>query len=178
MPAWHEATWVDPDGTVKKKRRFGFGWLVLLLIPAALIVFTVARSNDYWQYADVTVTTLQCQQPVDEAPTWADLEAAGCAPAAIGAQVELTDAGRHPDADPASDGTTWTFERVPTAFSTLAIDVQLPEPAGRVVIVNPETEPPTVVRELSANDTASRMFAGPVGRQETSSLQVVVAPPG
>lgn len=177
MPAWHEATWVDdPDAGPQKKRRFRWAWAWLLLIPAALMLFSVARSNNYWQYTDMTVTTLQCQEPVSEAPAWADLADAGCAPAAIGAQVALTDAGRHPDAEPESDGTTWTFEGVPSAFSTLAIDVQLAEPAGRVLVVNPESEPPTVVRELLANDTASTMFAGSLGELESTSFQVVVAP--
>lgn len=203
MPAWHEAKWVDdPDAGPQKKRRFRLAWAWLLLIPAALMVLSVAQSNNYWQYDDITVSTLQCQEPVGEEPqgeepqgeettgeettgeepqgeepTWAELELAGCAPAAIGAEVELTDAGRHPDADVESDGTTWTFEQVPTAFTTLALDVQLPEAAGRVFLVNPETSPPTVLNELSASDVADTMFAGPVGAVKSTSIQVVVTPP-
>lgn len=177
MPAWHEATWVDdPDAGPRKKRRFRWAWAWLLLIPAALMLFSVARSNNYWQFTDMTVTTLQCQEPLGAEPTGADLEAAGCAPAALGAEVALTDAGRHPDADPESDGTTWTFEGVQSSFSTLALDVQFPEPVGRVLLVDPETEPPTVMRELTANDTASTKFAGNVGATEATSFQVVVAP--
>ena len=63
MPAWHEATWVDdPDAGPQKKRRFRWAWAWLLLIPAALMLFSVARSNNYWQYTDMTVTST-CSLP-------------------------------------------------------------------------------------------------------------------
>lgn len=176
MPAWHEATWVDDPDAGPKKRRFRLAWAWLLLIPAGLMVFSVARSNNYWQFDDMTVSTLQCQESLGEEPTWGDMEAAGCAPAAIGAEIALTDAGRHPDADPESDGTTWTFEQVPTAFTTLALDVQLSEPAGRVFVVNPETTPPTVERELAASNVADTMFAGSLGSLKSTSIHVVVTP--
>lgn len=173
MPAWHEATWVDPDG--KSRRRWRWGWLALLLIPAALVAFSIARFNDYWQYVDMTVTTMQCPQPVPESAAWADLEAAGCTEVDGGATVALLDAGR--PVKETQDGAVWTYEGVPSAFSTLGINVTTPETAGRVYVVDAETTPPTVLMEMSSTDTADRVWTGNIGSVSSATFYAVIAPP-
>jgi len=174
MPAWHEATWVDPDE--KQKRRFRGGWLWLLLIPAALVLFSVARFNDYWQYDDMTITTLECDERLGGSPTWADMESAGCAPAAIGATLTLVDAGRGTDPEPDMDGTNWTFKNIPTAFSTLVLNVTVHESVGGVLIVDAEQDPPAVLREMTPSDVARTVFARNLGELDTLTLYVVVYP--
>lgn len=173
MPAWHEATWVDPEA--QQKRRWRLGWLLLLLIPAALIAFSIARFNDYWQYVDMTVTTMGCPQPVATGATWADLEAAGCAEADTGATVALLDAGR--PIRESQDGAVWTYERVPSAFSTLGVNVTTPETAGGVYVVDAETTPPTVLMEMNSTDTADRVWTGNIGSVSSATFYAVIAPP-
>lgn len=175
MPAWHEATWVDPDEK-QRKRGFRWGWLALLLIPAVLVTFSVARYNDYWQYDSMTVTTLQCQEPLEADATWADMEAAGCTSAALGATVQLVDGGRNVDNEPETDGTEWTFDNVPTAFSTLALNVTVPETAGKVFMVDAEPTPPEVLREMTASDVDRTTFARNLGEANTQAVYAVVAP--
>ncbi|MCK0110609.1 hypothetical protein MWU75_00420 [Ornithinimicrobium sp. F0845] len=174
MPAWHEATWVDPDG--KKKRGVRMGWLWLLLIPAVLILFSVARFNDYWQYDDFTVTTVACEAPLAEGATWSDMDAAGCEESEIpGIEIRLLDGGR-PAEDVETDGTTWQFGNMPSAFTTLGLDVYLEESAGRVFIADASTTPPTVLREMRAGDVDRTVFARNLGDIDTLELYLVVAP--
>lgn len=176
MKAWHEATWVDPDAP-QRKRRLSWGWLWLLLIPAALIAFSVARFNDYWQYDDWTVTTYACAEPLTAEATWSDMEAAGCAQTAIpGSDVTLIDGGRPTEATD-SDEAVWTFGNVPSGFSTSGLNVQLREPAGRVFLVDASSTPPTVHREMTPSDVARTLFARNIGETEATSFYVVVAPP-
>lgn len=174
MPAWHEATWADPDA--KEKRGFRWGWLWLLLIPAALILLSVARFNNYWQYDSMTVTTLECRDAVAEDATWADMESAGCEPTDVGATVQLVDGGRITDADPETDGTSWTFDNVPTAFTTLALNVTVPRSAGQVHIVDAEQEPPEVLRAMTPSDSARTVFARNLGEIDTLTLYAVISP--
>lgn len=175
MKAWHEATWVDPDAR-QRKRRFSWGWLWLLLIPAALVTFSVALFNDYWQHGDWTVTTYSCDEPLAADPTWADLQAAGCAEQEIpGAEVTLIDGGTPTESDE-RDGAVWVFRDLPTAFSTMGLNVQLDEPAGRVFVVDGSTEPPSVHREMTASDVARTLFARNLGSLDSTDLYAVVAP--
>lgn len=177
MKAWHEATWVDPDAGDKKRRRFPLAWLWLLLIPGALVLFSVARFNDFWQYDDWTVVTFTCQQPLAADATWSELETAGCQQGDVpGAEVSLLDAGRAAG-DVETDGTTWTFRNMPAAFSTMGLNVFLEEPAGRVYIVDASTTPPTVHREMTASDVDRTVFARNLGEIDSTSLYAVVAPP-
>ncbi|MDO5712666.1 MAG: hypothetical protein Q4P32_13145, partial [Micrococcales bacterium] len=158
MKAWHEATWVGPEGEAPR-RTFRLGWLWLLIIPAVLIAFSIARFNGFWQYTEMSVTTLRCEQPLAESePTWPQMEAAGCTPTALGAEVVILDGGQPADSEPETDGTTWTFDQVPSAFSTLGINVTLPESAGRVHTVNAEAEPPEVLNEMNG-DAQGRVFS-------------------
>ena len=64
MPAWHEGTWVDDPDSAPRKKRWRATWMWLLLIPVALFMLSIARFNNYWQYADYTVSTLACDQPL------------------------------------------------------------------------------------------------------------------
>ncbi|QDO87501.1 hypothetical protein FNH13_03420 [Ornithinimicrobium ciconiae] len=177
MKAWHAATWEDPDDAATTKRRFSWGWLWLLLIPAALILFSLARFNDYWQYDDWTVATLHCDEPLTADPAWSDLQAAGCEQAPIpGAEVTLLDVGK-PAQEFETDGTTWTFRNMPSAFSTMGLNVFLEEPAGRVFIVDASTTPPTVHREMTPSDVERTVFARNFGTVETTNFYVAVAPP-
>ncbi|WP_109471570.1 hypothetical protein [Ornithinimicrobium cavernae] len=177
MKAWHEATWVDPDAPEKPRRRFRWAWLWLLLIPTVLILFSLARYNNYWQYGDWTVATFSCDQPLPGEATWSDMEVAGCAQEAIpGADVKLLDVGV-PAQDVETDGTSWTFRNMPTAFSTMGLNVFLQESAGRVYIVDASTTPPTVHREMTASDVDRTVFARNLGEIDTTSFYVVVAPP-
>lgn len=173
--AWHEATWVGPEGEAPR-RRFRAGWLWMLIIPAALIIFSVARYNGYWQYTEMSVTTLQCEQPLADAePTWAQMEAAACAPAAIGADVVILDGGQVADSSPNTDGTTWTFEGVASSFSTLGINVTLADSAGRVHTVNAETQPPEVLNEMNG-DAQGRIFSQQLLQGDSTTFYVVVSP--
>lgn len=175
MKAWHEATWVGPEGETPR-RRFRLGWLWLLIIPAALVAFSIARFNGFWQYTEMSVTTLQCEQPLAETePTWAQMEEAGCSPTALGADVVILDGGQPADSEPETDGTTWTFERVPSAFSTLGINVMLPESAGRVHTVNAEAEPPEVLNEMNG-DAQRRTFSERLLQGDSTTFYVVVSP--
>lgn len=173
--AWHSATWVDPDAP-EKKRRFSLGWLWLLLIPAALIIFSIFRFNNYWQHADWTVTTYACDQALAADATWSDMEAAGCSPTAIpGAEVVLLDAG-YPAEHFETDGTTWTFENMPAAFSTSGLNVFLEDSAGEVFVVDGSSTPPTVLHEMGNSDVARTVFTRNLGDIDTTDLIVVVAP--
>lgn len=175
MTAWHEATWVDPDRGAPR-RGLRLGWLWLLIIPAAMIAFSIARSNGFWQYTEMSVTTLRCEQPLTEPePTWAQMEAANCSPAALGGNVVILDGGQPADSEPETDGTTWTFERVPSAFSTLGLNVMLPDPAGRVHSVNAEAEPPEVLIEMNG-DSQRRTFSERLPQGDSTTFYVVVSP--
>ena len=175
MSAWHEATWTDPDEKAGR-RRFRWGWLWLLLIPLGLIFFSVGRANNYWQYDDFTVVTFSCPEPLSEDASWADMEAAGCAPNVIpGIDVRLLEAGR-PSGEVITNGATWEFHGMQSAFSTLAINVYLEEPAGRVFIVDAAASPPRVHREMTNSDEARTVFARNLGEIETLDFYVVVSP--
>ncbi|WP_114908128.1 hypothetical protein [Ornithinimicrobium murale] len=178
MPAWHEATWVDdPDAAPRRKRRWRTAWLWLLILPVGLFLFSIARFNNYWQYDDYTVATFACEQPLAETATWSDMEAAGCRQAAIpGTEVKLLDGGA-PAEEFESDGTTWTFPNLPSAFSTMGLNVLLEESAGRVFIVDASTTPPAVHREMSPSDVDRTVFARSFGAIDSTEFYAVVAPP-
>lgn len=177
MPAWHEATWVDDPDAGPRKKRWRTAWLWLLLIPVALFLLSIARFNNYWQYADYTVSTLACDQPLAQDPSWSDMEAAGCAQAAIpGAEVVLLDGGA-PAENVETDGTTWSFPNMPSAFTTMGLNVLLQESAGRVFIVDAATTPPTVHREMTATDVNHTVFARSLGEADSTTFYAVVAPP-
>lgn len=171
--ARHEAKWVDDPGE-RPRKRFRWGWLVLLVIPAVIVGYFVAEHNNYWSYADVSVTTLSCEEPLGDDPSWDDMEAAGCAPTAIGDQIRLLEGGRVVS-DPVADGAIWTFPDTPTAFSTLSIDVELGEPAGRMFLVNADPDPPEVGRELSGDASGTR-FSSNIGQRNNTAYYVVASP--
>lgn len=174
--AWHEATWVDdPDAPKKKNRRSYWNFLWLLVVPAALIAFFIARSNNYWQWTDMTVTTLECRESVAEGATWAAMEAAGCTPAATDAEVIILDVGNPVDKEPTVEGATWTFKKVPSAFSTLGINVLVPESRGSVTVMDAETDPPSTLTTMNS-DVSGLTFSSTLPQGDSTSFYVVIAP--
>lgn len=171
--ARHEGKWVDTPGEQPRKR-FQWGWLVLLVIPALIVFYFVADHNNYWNHQDVTVTTMSCQEPLVGEPTWADMEAAGCAPAAIGVEMRLLDGGQEVTS-PRADGATWTFPGAPTAFSTISTDVVLSESVDRLFIVNADADPPEVGREMNADASGTR-FSSNIGERNVTSYYFVASP--
>jgi hypothetical protein len=147
----------------------------LLAIPAALLVFSFARYYDYWQYSDMTVSTLECAEPLEGDPSWSDMAAAGCEPVPISGEVVILDGGRQADKDPETDGARWTFDGVPSAFSTLGINAMLDDPAGRVYLVNAEAEPPQTLGELNG-DVGGLTFSGRLEQGDSRSFYLVVSP--
>lgn len=174
MPAWHEATWVGPEDKAPR-RRFPLSWLWLLVIPVALIGFSFARYNNYWQYTEMTVSTMECTQSLDAEPKWPDMEAAGCELAPLAAELVILDGGRQADKDPDTDGTTWTFDGVPGAFSTLGINATLKDSAGQVHIVNAEAEPPEVLSAMNG-DVGRRIFSQRLEQGDSRTFYLVVSP--
>lgn len=176
MAAWHEAKW-DAPGESTKRRRFRWGWLWLLVIPVALITFSVGSYNNYWQFADFTVSTLVCEEPLPEEADWAAIEAAGCTEGAIpGADITLLEVGREAGEDVRTDGTTWEFTNVQSAFSTMSINVMFEEPVGRAYTVDAEANPPAVLRELNG-DKARRTFSQHLKQGDSTKFYVAVGAP-
>lgn len=171
--ARHEAKWVDDPGAPPRKK-FPWGWLVLLIIPVLIVGYFVAEHNDYWSYADVSVTTLACDEPLRDNPTWDDMTEAGCAPAAIGDQVRIFEGG-NALSEPEKDGAEWAFPGLPTAFSTLSIEGMLSESFDRAFLVNADADPPEVGRELSS-DASGTHFTGAIGQRGITNYYIVAAP--
>ncbi len=176
MKAWHEATWVDPEVEQRPTRRFRLAWLWLLVVPAVLIAFSLYRHNVYEQYSTFTVTTLACQEPVAADAPWSAFEAAGCAPADVGAQLKMLIELSEPRQEPATDGTTWTFENIPAANPALSLDVTLQQPAGGVVVANAAASPPQVISTLSHD--ALTHYSGFLNNDESLQFYVVIIPQG
>lgn len=171
--ARHEAAWTHQDATVRGGAGGNRGWVMLAVGFAVIALLSIFAYNRLMNFQTVTFELQQCQAPLGEDATWADVQAAGCAPAPIAGDVlTMWHAGDQSRAD-AETGSAWVFEDVPVNTVVNSMQVDTAEPARSVVLVEPDKER---VRTVLTGDSAGTRWSGYVGDRAATTLWVLVTP--
>lgn len=170
----HEAKWTSPDATVKG-RRGGFGWVMLALGFAVIVVVSTVAYNRYMNFQEVTFELRHCRAPLTAESSWQEIQAAACDPATRGGDVlTMWHEGSQSSADTTTE-TTWTFEDVPINTVVNALELTTAEPVESVVLVEPDNE--QIRRELTTDAERTR-WSGHIGDRGPTEYWVLVTPAG
>lgn len=171
--ARHEALWTHQESTVKGRTQRNRPWVLILL--AALIAGLAALGyTRFWNLQTVTFELRQCAQPLTEESSWADVQAAACAPVDPGA-TRLWVANEGEQIQPATvEGSTFSFENVPIHSPAPGLRADLDRPARTIVIAEPENE--RIRREMNQLDAAATSWSGHIGSRGPLHYWVLLTP--
>ncbi|AXH96264.1 hypothetical protein [Ornithinimicrobium avium] len=173
--ARHEAAWTHQDATVRGSAGRNRGWVMLAVGFAVIALLSIFAYNRLMNFQTVTFELQTCQASLGEDVNWADVEAAGCAPAPIeGDRLTMWHGGDQSSADEVTGG-AWVFDGVPvnTVVNSMQIDTAVP--ARSVVLVEPDKKQ---VRTVLTSDSARTRWSGYVGDRAATTLWVLVTPEG
>lgn len=171
--ARHEARWTHADATVRGRAQRNRGWVLLVGFAAIVMLATVAYL-EFMRFETVTYQLRQCEQPLTEDSSWADVEAAGCEPLAITGDANLLQIeASSRNAPDRVEGSTWTFDEVPVNSPAHAIEMVSPIAARSGVIAEPTNE---VVRSTLSPDTSGTRWSGFIGSRGPTTYWLLLTP--
>lgn len=171
--ARHEARWSHADATVRGRGQRNRGWVLLLGFAVIVMLATVAYL-EFMRFETVTYELRQCEQPLTESSSWADVEAAGCEPLAVtGAADLLQIESSTRNAPDRVEGSTWVFDGVAVNSPAHAIELVSPVDAQSGVIAEPTNQ---VVRSELSPDASGTRWSGFIGSRGPTEYWLLLTP--
>lgn len=171
--ARHEARWTHSESTVRGRGPRNRGWVLLLCFAAILLIATVAYMQ-LMRFETVTYELRQCEQPLTDSSSWADVEAAGCQPLAVtGSAGLLQIESSSRNAPDRVEGSTWVFDAVAVNSPAHAIELTSPVPAQSGVIAEPTNK---VVRSRLSPDASGTLWTGFIGSRGPTTYWLLLTP--
>jgi hypothetical protein len=170
--ARHEARWTHAEATVRGTHR-NRGW-VLLVGFAALVTLSTVAYMEFMRFETVSYELRQCERPLSESSSWADVEAAGCEPVTLtdAADLVVVEAATRSAPDRV-DGSTWVFDEVPVNSPAHAVELVTPVAGQSVVIAEPTNR---VVRDEMSTDASGTRWTGFIGSRGPTEYWLLVTP--
>lgn len=167
-----EAVWTAEEARVKGRRNRNKAWVLVALVALGAFVIWLAWTR-MLGVTDVTYELRTCRSPLGEESTWAEVQAAACDPAPVeGATLELV-AGTSREAPASGTGSTWLFENVPVNSPENSAHLTLPEPAGTVVVAEPDNRQ---IRTAMSSDASGTGWSAYIGSRGPTSYWILVTP--
>lgn len=144
---------------------------MLILLAAVIVAAATAGYVRFMGFEDISYEVSQCDQPLTEDSTWADVQTAGCSPAdASTAEVELFHEGSYYVPDQVS-GSTYTFEGWPVNSPSHSIGVQTSDSARSIVVVDPTNEQ---IRDELSGDAPGTGWTGFIGSRGPTTYWILI----
>lgn len=171
--ARHEARWTHADATVRGTHR-NRGWVMLLVGFAAVVTLATVAYLEFMRFETVSYELRQCDRPLSESSSWAEVEAAGCAPVTLSDAADLVvlEAATRSAPDRV-DGSTWVFEEVPVNSPAHAVELVTPF-AGRTAVIAEPTN--RVLRDEMSSDASGTRWSGFIGSRGPTEYWLLVTP--
>ena len=170
----HEARWTHADAKATGRLPRN-AWWMLPLLAALCLVALYGGYRVYMGIATVTYEVRQCQEPLTEQSTWADVQAAACEPASADALTMALMRGEERVEPDGVSGSVLTWEAWAVNSPEHSVDLDLTEPAETVVIGEPEAQRVRVALTSDASDTR---WGGFIGGRGPTSYWVLLTPAG
>lgn len=171
--ARHEAKWTHSDATVRGRRQRNRGWVLLLLFGGVIMIATVAYM-ELMRFETVTYELRQCDEPLTEDSSWADVQAAGCDPVTVTEAASLLQIESSARSEPDRvEDSTWVFDAVAVNSPAHSLELRSPFAAETGVIAEPTNE---VIRNELNGDASGTLWTGYVGSNGPTEYWLLLSP--
>ncbi|WP_151525597.1 hypothetical protein [Serinicoccus kebangsaanensis] len=168
----HEARWTDERSTASGRLPRNKWWTLPLLVALALVAL-YGGYRVYMGIDTVTYEVRECQQPLAEGASWAEVQAAACdaVPADSLTMALMRGEERVEPDEVAGPLLTWDAWAVNSPEHSVQLVVD--EPAETIVIAEPDNER---VRVSLTSDTSGTRWGGFIGGRGPTSYWVLITP--
>lgn len=164
-----------------RRRRFRFrfpGWIMLIVMSAAVGLFAYFSSANAVPVEPVDVTSWVCPQEIEPGQDWQYYLDAGCREEPADTTITLMHLAGELDKQSTADGVAH-FDRVAVKSIELAFRIDTAEPRQAMVLFDMAEDPPQRLHRFTP-DRARQMWTGPFrpsGHQEFALLHGPVTEP-